>query len=438
MRRMLGFALLVVAVALPTPVALATSSPDPSTPATGWMSQSATDVIYLSWTRDRGSISGVVYWSYLPYPDDHRPNTTSGTLSGTTSNGTLTLHLSTDRGSETWQATIVGGVLSASLPSESGLVEMLEFRPASIADYNATVTAFLDREAGLWQADWERQQAQLAEARRTATSCSMTVYLHDATLVVEGAEGVVDECLELAERSGVTDGWYDVVYPVGSVNGSEVCSGTIDGFDIGVFDTGFAQWGTAICGALQPTPHVQDASDALRQSTSTLRQELADLNDSAEEVETAAGGVQQAVHDMRGAFAALVRQTKVRPMDTYQKDEVGFALDDVGFARDNVGFALDEVGFAMDEYRTSLREFRASRDEAESAMATLELSASAEPSVTPEYSVAAGRAALDKAADRASRAARSVERARESAATLKQQADDLLRQARRTARAATR
>ncbi len=432
---MFALALLIVAVALPAPVASATSSPNPSSPATGWMSQTATDVIYLSWTLDQGSISGVVYWSYLPYPDDHQPTSTSGTLSGTSSNGTLTLHLSTERGPETWQGTVAGDVLTVSAPGESGFIDVLEFRPAHVADYNLAVTGFLDREAGLRLAEWERQQALLAEARRTATSCSMTVYRHDATLVVEGSEGVVDECLELAERSGVADGWYDVVYPVVSVDGSEVCSGTIDGFDVGVFDTGTARWGTAICGTLQPIPHVQDASDALRQSVSTLGTYLADVTDSAAEVKAAVRDVRQEVDAMRDAHAALVRQAKVRPMDGDQKSEVSFALSEVVFAHQDVAFALDNLRFALEAYRASLRDFRASREVAESALDTLEASMSSDPNVTPEYSVAAGHTALEKAATQASRAADTAAKARTTAANLKRQADDLLAEAKRTARA---
>jgi hypothetical protein len=435
---MLALVLLIMALAVPTPAASATTSPDPNSLSTGWMSETATDVVYLSWTLDGGSISGVVYWSYLPYPGSHQPASTSGTLSGTASSGALTLRLLTDRGLETWQATVAGDTLTASFPGDSGLVGVLEFRPASIADYNAAVTAFLDREARLWQAEWERQQAQLADARRTATSCSMTVYRHDATLVVEGAEGVVDECLELAERSGIAEGWYDVVYPVGSVDGNVVCAGILDGYDVGVFDTGFAEWGAAICGALHPIPHVQDASAALRESVSTLRRELADVTDSAAAVKAAVRDVRHAVDKMHDAFGALVRQTKVRPMDSEQKGNVRLALEDVALAREDVTLALEDVGFAMDEYRASLREFRGSRDTAESALALLESSVSAEPDVTPEYAVAIGRAALDKAASRASRAADTVAKARASAASLRQQADELLRDAGRSARAATR
>lgn len=96
---------------------------------------------------------------------------------------------------------------------------------------------------------------------------------------------------------------------------------------------------------------------AISNASSAIRTAIDDLNWNAHELATAAGDmstsaddVDAALPDMEKSYDSLKAETKVRPMDSFQRDEVCFALDAVSFARDDIDFEVDDFEFETDDY----------------------------------------------------------------------------------------
>ena len=226
---------------------------------TGWLSARADGVAFLNWTAAGSAISGTMTLVFVNGTADHLPKTTLANVTGTISSPAVTVTLSdSPTGMVTWSGQVSADSLTFAVPQAGGAIGTLTFGPGTLDDYNAALVLLKAKQAELHKVDLDAEAAAAAAAsaaatatEAAATSCSATISSHNATLVVSGAPGAVGECQSfMAQVSFTGVPWLGPVYPSTTSQGSLICSGVRASYLVKIFDTGGADYGTAVCKAL--------------------------------------------------------------------------------------------------------------------------------------------------------------------------------------------
>ena len=97
----------------------------------------------------------------------------------------------------------------------------------------------------------------------------------------------------------------------------------------------------AVTAERQRQAAISDAAENVRNSTGDVLSNGDDINSDAQDMSSDADDVQSSLQDVQDAYASLQAETRKKPMNAIQQDDVCVALDDVSVAKDSQDADVD-------------------------------------------------------------------------------------------------
>jgi hypothetical protein len=180
---------------------------------------------------------------------------------------------------------------------------------------------------------------------------------------------------------------------------------------------------------------VREASSALGQAIDRLTTHAEDLTNGATDMASSVDDVRSAVAEMHASYDDFVAETKVRPMDDYERGSVCAQLGGVQAALGGVEASQGGFQAASSPYESAVSNRADDVAAVESAVTDLNAAEAADPDgiitggSTAPYTAEDGQAALSQAAQTARAAAGKAAKATSDLATLVKAADSLMSKA---------
>lgn len=168
--------------------------------------------LFIQWTRTGNAVTGTLSEAYTNLSDPTQAQSESHPFTGVISGSSVTLTL--DSG-DNWNGTLNGSGITLSYTNSDGSLQTFDFRPASVADYNAAVAAVQGTAAGAQKRQAQReavaQLKQRIEDEGSTVANDMQQLMQDVASARNDLSGMADD---VATTATDTNGTYKAMQSV--------------------------------------------------------------------------------------------------------------------------------------------------------------------------------------------------------------------------------